>query len=215
MRRRILKDSEWIAWLWALYTAVSKNKTAWGIPDALLQQLSILANAARSAYNENSNPGTKNHATAAAKDEAFERVKEFLVTFLPSLIANDKIGNEELEAIGLHTRRVVRASALSRPPHAPELEVIAGKQHELDAYASIPRLGQSTSRLKEHEEYALFLRYKREDETTWSEKYSSRMHVRLVFGEEHVGKSVTVTAAWVNPRFEHGPWSAQVTAIIN
>jgi hypothetical protein len=37
MRRKITRDSDWIAWMWAFYATVSKNKTAWGIPDALLQ----------------------------------------------------------------------------------------------------------------------------------------------------------------------------------
>jgi hypothetical protein len=215
MRRQITKDSEWIVWLLEFYNTLNTNKTEWAIPAQALQQFATLVSNARRDYKANANPVAKNHKTAFAKDESFRHVREYLTSFLPLIISNDKIGNQDLEGMGLHTRDVVHHNPLARPAEYIELEVIPGKLHQLDVYASIPRLGQATHHLKAHQGYTLMLRYKREDEYEWHELHSSRLHVNLAFDAEHAGKNVTISGAWINPTFQRGPWSDEVTVLIN
>ncbi|MDR2119915.1 MAG: hypothetical protein LBP64_03450 [Tannerella sp.] len=46
-------------------------------------------------------------------------------------------------------------------------------------------------------------------------KGSTRLHMTLLFDEADEGKHVTFTAAWINPRLQHGPWSDAIKVLIN
>jgi hypothetical protein len=171
--------------------------------------------AATSAYDANALKETRNHQSVAAKDEAFRKLKEFLQVFILLLMANEKISNEQLVAMGLHSREHAHKDPLPKPTKTPMLEAFSGKHHEMDVYVTAEQLGNTTTYTRENALYSVVLRYKMEGEEEWKEIHSSRLHVHLTFDESHVKKQVKMMAAWVNPRFEYGPWSEEVTVIIN
>ncbi|MDR2415038.1 MAG: hypothetical protein LBD64_08660 [Odoribacteraceae bacterium] len=215
MSYRTRKNAAWIAWARGLRDACVENATAWQLEETWLQPLSSLVNAATEAYEVNAPKMTKNHATVAAKNEAFTRLKEFLRVFILRLIADTRISDEQLVAMGLRARDRKYKGPLPRPSKEPMLEVFAGKHHVLDAYVSAEQLGRATTRVRENRNYSIVIRYKIEGEEVWREVHSSRLHAYLMFEPGQEGKRVTLTAAWINSRFERGPWSNEVTVIIN
>jgi hypothetical protein len=59
------------------------------------------------------------------------------------------------------------------------------------------------------------VRYRREGDDVWHSEFSTRLHVLLPFDDADRGKRLIVSAAWINPRFQHGPWSTDLSALIN
>jgi hypothetical protein len=215
MQNKIKKDSEWIAWVQQLYATCVNNATEWGLETSQLTKLSTLYNTANAAYEANAPLEARNHKTASAKDEAFKFLHEFLSVFILSLTANLKITNGQLVAMGLNSREHHHKDPLPRPPKAPFLEAFAGKHHVIDAYVSAEQLGNTTTYVREEPRYTVILKYKFEGEDEWHEVHSTRLHIRLDFTAADVQKHVTLTAAWSNPRFEYGPWSNEVTVLVN
>ncbi|MDR3329168.1 MAG: hypothetical protein LBS63_03540 [Prevotellaceae bacterium] len=89
-----------------------------------------------------------------------------------------------------------------------------GVHGELSVYVSVPASGQPDSSLRKNY-YGFMLRWRREGEAEWRSEVSTRLHALLNFDEADTGKRVALTAAWVNPRIQAGPWSAEATALIN
>ncbi|MDR0348723.1 MAG: hypothetical protein LBH90_04415, partial [Tannerella sp.] len=58
------------------------------------------------------------------------------------------------------------------------------------------------------------LRWRFEDETTYHFEISTRLRRTLFFGRENETRRVILSAAWVNPRMEEGPWSEDITEVI-
>ncbi|MDR2414747.1 MAG: hypothetical protein LBD64_07160 [Odoribacteraceae bacterium] len=215
MSYRIRKDSKWIAWARALRDACVANATAWGLDETWLKPLSALVDEATKAYEANAPKSTKSHATVAVKDEAFRKLKEFLSLFILQLTSNTRVSGEQLVAMGLGPREKTSKNPLPRPSKAPMLEAFTGRHHVVDTYVSAEQHGHAITRVRENKSYSTLIRFKIEGEEGWNEMPSSRLHARLTFDESQLGKRVTLMAAWINRRFEHGPWSNEVTVIIN
>jgi hypothetical protein len=180
-----------------------------------LTEFSSLYNTANAAYEANATIEEKNHKTVVAKNEAFKFLREFLRMFIFTLIANRKITNGQLVAMGLRSREYTRREPLPRPPKAPFLEAFTGRRYTIDAYVSAEQLGNTAIYVRERRGYTVVIKYKVEGEDEWREIHSSRLHVRVDFAADEVKKHVTLTAAWSNPRFEYGPWSKEVTVLVN
>jgi hypothetical protein len=58
------------------------------------------------------------------------------------------------------------------------------------------------------------LRYKKEGDADYKTVVSTRLHHTLFFERDDEGKRVTLSAAWVNPRLEAGPWSDEISEVI-
>ncbi|MDR2359653.1 MAG: hypothetical protein LBD87_07660, partial [Prevotellaceae bacterium] len=59
------------------------------------------------------------------------------------------------------------------------------------------------------------VRYRKEDCEEWHSGYSTRLHTDLFFNGEDSGKRLILMAAWINPRLQQGPWSNEITVLIN
>jgi hypothetical protein len=58
------------------------------------------------------------------------------------------------------------------------------------------------------------VRWRLEGETQDHTETVERLHLTLHFAREDEGKKVILSAAWVNPRLEPGPFSPDVTEIL-
>jgi hypothetical protein len=104
---------------------------------------------------------------------------------------------------------------LPRPTFAPSIYTVAGQHFTVTVYVEIPQHGHPSSYLTQHGLHGFVLRYRKEGESEWREVHSTRLHVTLTFEEADQTKFLTLAAAWINPRLEHGPWSEEIKVLIN
>jgi hypothetical protein len=90
------------------------------------------------------------------------------------------------------------------------------KQHdEITVYAARPEHDHPTAGVGPEHYHGFALRYKVEGEGEVEKTViSTRLHQTLFFERADEGKRITLSAAWVNPRLETGPWSGEITEII-
>ena len=209
------KDEDFLAFGRNVYELTVSRAADWGYTTKELQEFSALENDAENTFEANKNPRTSNRTTSGLKKAAFAAYEKFLRVFVKKLEVNDKVTDAELFAMGLQPRVRPVPGRLPVPTGRPEIEVVAGKSQEVDVYASLPQEGHPTEYLKDHHGIGgIAVRYRVEDE---EEKvvYSTSTTKRLYFSPEQVKKYVTVEAAWVNPRMEHGPFCPPVRVLIN
>jgi hypothetical protein len=58
------------------------------------------------------------------------------------------------------------------------------------------------------------LRYKIEGDADYRTVISTRLHHTLFFEQIDEGKRISLSAAWVNPRLEPGPWCEEMAEVI-
>jgi hypothetical protein len=81
-------------------------------------------------------------------------------------------------------------------------------------YVARPEHDQPTSGIAPHQYHSFMVRYKFEGDADYKTVVSTRLHHTLFFGRDDEGKRVTLSAAWVNPRLEPGPWSDDISEVI-
>jgi hypothetical protein len=209
------RDTEYISWAENLHGQCVAGSAAWGLDEKVMQKFTTLYNKAREAYDRNLNKATKNYATSSAKSLSFQALRDFMRFFIPMLLGNMEIPNVDIITMGLPSRD--RHAREPNPPstRAPALNVLPGKHRWLDVYASVPSRGHPGKYAREKGERGIVLRYKVEGDNHWQESYHSRLHVSLLFEKEQVGKNLTIAGAWVNTCFKRGPWSDEITVLIN
>jgi hypothetical protein len=209
------KDAEFIAWAGNVCSQCENNETIWDLDDAQVVKFSNLYGAANSAYVINQNPETANRQTAANKRVSFALLRTFLGTYVNVLVANTKISENELQSMGLPSREHHFHPPVEVPKDAPEVVAMVGQHHDVTVYVAIPQHGQPSEFLKKAGYYGFVIRYRKEGETEWHEEHSTRLHFTLLFDSEDEGKHLLLTAAWINPRIQHGPWSDEISVLIN
>jgi hypothetical protein len=185
----------------------------WNIdPERRLMFDTLLANA-NTTYAVNSNKATKNAITSANKKVAFGELKHFLGTFVDYLEVNLNIPDAALEYMGLRPRH--RQAHQPLPPPTDELVLSVLRQHdEITLYAARPEHDQPTASVGPSKHHGFMIRYKKEEDTQYQTVISTRLHHTLYFDHTDEGKRVFISAAWVNPRLEPGPWSNEISEII-
>jgi hypothetical protein len=191
-----------------------QHEIDWGIePNRLSVFDMVLANA-NTAYAANNNKATKNAITVANKNAALGELKHSLATFISYLEINLQVPDAALEAMGLRPRQHHAHLPLPRP--AEQLVLTTKKQHdEITVYAARPEQDHPTAGVGPTHYHGFALRYKMEGEGEVEKTIiSTRLHHTLFFERTDEGKRVTLSAAWVNPRLETGPWSSEISEII-
>jgi hypothetical protein len=209
------QDSEYIAWAQNISLQCTDHSREWSINIETLTTLQTFVDNAKNAYDANINRETANHYTAVNKRESFKALKRFMSTFIMALVSNFAIPNAELVAMGLPSREHHAHEPLPVPSEAPEVTTIVGQHHDITIYVMIPQLGHPSEHLKKKGYHGFVLRYRKEDETDWREIHSTSLHTTLIFENDDEGKHIMLTAAWINPRIEHGPWSDELRVLIN
>jgi hypothetical protein len=209
------KDADFIAWANNLCNQCVNRQGEWGLDPMLVIKFSELFGAAFSAYEANRNPETANRLTAANKRVAFAVLKAFLGTYVNVLVANMAISESDLQAMGLPSREHHFHPPVEVPKEAPETTAIVGQHHDVTLYVAIPQHGHPSEFLKKAGYHGFVVRYRKDGETEWHEEHSTRLHLTLLFDSEDEGKHLFLTTAWINPRIQHGPWSDEISVLIN
>jgi hypothetical protein len=206
-------DADFLAQARNINQQCHEHATAWDIdPHRLADFDRLLANAA-GTYEANSDPATRNATTSANKREAFGELRHFIGMYVNYLEGNIKVPESALKSMELRPRRRPGYKPLPRPTGQPA--ILIRRQHdEITVYVFQPTHGQPADSVGESSTHCFMLRHKKEGEAEWHTVVSSRLHCTLFFNREDEGTSVTLSAAWMNPRFETGPWSDEIQAVI-
>jgi hypothetical protein len=215
MRTQPRKDAEFIAWGRNINDQCTVRQIEWNLDPNQVQQLNMFSGNADVAYQANLNPETANRLTASNKRVAIAAFRAFLGTFVNVLVANTAISESDLQAMGLPSREHHFHQPLPVPEVAPEVNVIVGQHHDITVYVAIPQHGHPSEFLTKKGYHGFVVRYRKETETEWHEEHSTRLHISLLFDSEDEGKHIILTTAWINPRIQHGPWSDEITVLIN
>jgi hypothetical protein len=189
------------------------NLPVWDIDPARLTTFDTLLANADSAYQANSDIATRNATTSALKKAAFGELKHFMGMFIDYLEVNERVPDTALEFMGLRPRHQHVHQPLPRP--ADQIVITVRKQHdEMTVYAARPEHDHPTAGVGPVHYHGFMLRYKFEGADKYQTLVSTRLHHTLFFEQADEGKRVFLSAAWVNPRLEPGPWSEEIPEII-
>ncbi|MDR0422783.1 MAG: hypothetical protein LBH72_07230 [Proteiniphilum sp.] len=206
-------DEDFLSFSNTINKQCTEHATEWNIEAGRLAALNSLTENAAAAYEANSDKATRNLITSSNKKAAFGDLKKFLSSFIDYLEGNLSVPDEALAVMNLRSRTHHAYQPKPRPQEIPLVKV--ERQHdELIVYVTRSEYGHPTQSMK-RESYAGFkLRWRFEEETTYHIEISTRLHYTLFFRREDESRRVILSAAWVNPRMEEGPWSDDVSEIV-
>jgi hypothetical protein len=205
-------DADFLNQVNTIAAECSSHKGEWNIDNDRLNTFTLLQTNANSAYAANGDLATKNAITSANKKAAFGELKHFLGTFVNYLEVNDSVPDAALAAMGLRSRHQPAHHPLPRPNEQPVITV--RKQHdEMTVYAARSKHDHPASTAESAHHYGFMLRYRKEGCNEYT-VVSTRLHHMLFFERADEGARIYLSAAWVNPRLEAGPWSEEISEII-
>jgi hypothetical protein len=82
-------------------------------------------------------------------------------------------------------------------------------------YVRVPQHGHPTQSGTRKAYHGFVLRYRLEGDTEWHDEYTTRLRIDLTLADEDKGKHITLMAAWINLRLQHGPWSHELSVVVN
>ena len=207
-------DAEVLAHANTINSQCHQHEPDWNIDANRLATFDTVLFNANTAYQANSDKATKNAITVANKNAAFGELKHNMGTFINYLELNTQVPDAALDAMGLRPRQHHAHLPLPRP--AEQLVLSVKKQHdEITVYAARPEQDQPTAGVGPTSYHGFALRYRVEGENEVEKTViSTRLHHTLFFERTDEGKRVFLSAAWVNPRLEEGPWSGEISEII-
>jgi hypothetical protein len=208
-----MPDEEFLAYAKNINEQAKKMGTDWFIDDKRLSPLTGLLENAQKAYNENSNPMTRNRATAIKKNETFGELKHFLSLFINYVESTDTVPDWGLELMRLRPRSHPGYHPLPVPAEAP-IMVIKQQHDEIIVYVTRIELGEPAADVQLKPYHGFMLKWKFEEEEDWNIEISTRLHYTLFFDTKDEARRVVLAAAWVNPRLQPGPWTDFVTKVI-
>jgi hypothetical protein len=202
------------------FLAIAKNITEqsvmhasdWNLEPEQLAMLQTLTENANVAYVANTNPASKNHITSVDKRYTFDELKRFLGTYINFLEGNMHVSDEALAVMQLRPRSHPARHPIS-PPTIPPVMSVVRKHGELTVYVAQPHI-HSTSSIAPGNYHAFALQWKFEGETEYRTVISTRLHHTLFFDRKDETRRVILSAAFVNPRLQPGPWSDEITEVI-
>ncbi|MDR0692910.1 MAG: hypothetical protein LBF69_07735 [Prevotellaceae bacterium] len=206
-------DAQFLAQANSINSQCHQHQTDWGIDGNRLADYDHWLDNANSAYALNNDKVTKTAITSANKKAAFGELKHFQGPFIDYLEVNTKVPDAALEAMGLRSREHHAHQPLPRPDKPPVISVV--KLHdELTVYAAQPEHDQPTAGVAPTRYHAFMIRIRMEGEDKYQTVVSTRLHHTLFFERTDEGKRLYLSAAWVNPRLEAGPWCEEISEII-
>jgi hypothetical protein len=208
------KDGEFIAWAENIGQTCTENAEKWGLKADALAQLNTLTAKAAAAYTANLDHATKNWMTGVTKRTAFKDLKRLLSNYINALEANLDVPDAAIGTMGLRPRRRHAFNPLPVPDEAPLLNAVA-IHGRITLFASVPHPGHPSGSLSHKGYYDIAIRYRIEGDTDWQLYLSTRLRIDLDFDPKDQGKQVRISAAWINPRLQLGPWSNEISALIN
>ena len=206
-------DGEFISFANTIKTQCTAHTAVWGLDTERLSKVSLLIDNATDAYNINSDTATSNRVTTTHKNATFEALKPELRLFADYLLGNPDVPDEALEIMELRTRKHSAHQPLPRPTEAPVVEVVR-RHGEMTVFVSIAEHGHPTQSATRSVYHGFKLRWRFEDETMYRIVDSTRLQYTLHFDEADETKRIIMSAAWMNPRLEAGPWSEDISEVV-
>ncbi|MDR2448864.1 MAG: hypothetical protein LBD52_02770, partial [Prevotellaceae bacterium] len=194
-RTQPTRDEAFIAWALNLAARCTERQEEWGLNPASVQKLNTLMKTAETAYWNNLNLETRNRKSVALKKGGIAALRSFLSAFILALRANEAIGEDDLEALGLPSRKHHNRLPLPAPTEAPKVSVVTKTGHEIRVYVSVMNYGHATASLTKKSYHGFVVRYRKEDCEEWHSGYSTRLHTDLFFNGEDSGKRLILMAA--------------------
>jgi hypothetical protein len=180
-----------------------------------IAELKVVNDNLESALEDNDAKESKNHFTVVAKNTAVGEVKGILSGFRSYLVGKtDTVTDTALEQLNIPPRHHVKHEPLPPPADAPVVVIHTGHNHDADLYFFDNQAGHPTKYLANPNYYAVKFKYRLVGATDWELKTITKKHRTLHFGNEAQGKVMEITATWLNPTLEPGPWSDVESAII-
>ncbi|MDR1380204.1 MAG: hypothetical protein LBJ47_01850 [Tannerella sp.] len=206
-------DAEFLALANNINRQSSGHSAEWHLDPDQVATLQKLVSNANTAYAANSDIALKNRTTSAAKKFAFSELKHFLGIYINALEGNLRVPDEAIALMELRPRVRHARQPLGLPTEAPVVNVV--RQHdEITVYVSRAEHGQPAATVSP-EKYGRFaLRWKFEGETEYRTVISTRLHHTLIFEPSAETRRILLSAAFVNPRLQPGPWSDDITSVI-
>jgi hypothetical protein len=209
------KDGDLLDWVDNIVNQCEENQSEWNLETMLVGLVKLAAANARAAYNANRDPGTKNHLTATAKQAAFLELTNQARLLVSNIRGSSSVPESALAAMNIRPRHPGAHQPKEPPTEAPALTVLAGDHHDLTAYVATLQHGHPTEYLSDQSYHGFVLEYRFEEEEKYTRVYSSKLHYTLLFDEGDVGKFIYSRAAWINGRFQLGPWSEVEKDLVN
>jgi hypothetical protein len=207
-------DPQFLAHATTINKICRANATAYGLDPTGILTFDTLLSTAKSAYEANIDAATKNATTSVAKKAAFAGLKNFLGMYINALEGNAKVPDSDIALMDLRPRHPQGHHPL--PPPADKLVMsLDAQDDELTVYVARPEHDQPTSTVAPERHFGFILRYKMEGDADYKTVVSSRLHHTLYFEHADEGKRLFLSAAWVNRRMEPGPWSKEISQVIN
>jgi hypothetical protein len=203
-------DSQFIVLAVDLNDQCVANAAAWNLDAERLTELTALVTAAYDAYTANVNDRTSNKETSETKKAAFQALKQFLGLYIDSLVGNLAIPDSELKAMGLRSRTRQYHGKLPRPTEAPVV-MITGRHGQITVGVSKGSDGHPTQSVNPDRHHGFMLRWRFENETEMHFVTTTRLRHTLAFEAADELRRIVLSAAWINPTLEEGPWSEPVT----
>ncbi|MDR0728767.1 MAG: hypothetical protein LBF19_01405 [Prevotellaceae bacterium] len=214
-RTQPTKDEEFIFWALNLTARCTERQEEWGLNPASVQKLNELMRTAEEAYRNNLSPETRNHISVTFKKDGIAALRSFLSAFIPTLRSNEAIDESGLAALALPSRQRHNRQPLPPPAEEPQMQVTAIPGYGVRVSVRRPQHGHATASRTRKAYHGFVVRYRKEGSEEWHSEYSTRLHANLAFSDEDSGKRLALMAAWINPRLQHGPWSSEITVLIN
>jgi hypothetical protein len=206
-------DAEFLAQANTINGQCHLNEGAWKIDEERLALFDALLHNANNAYAANNDKATRTAITSALKKAAFGELKHFEAPFIDYLVANLNVPDTALEFMGLRSRQHHAHQPLPRPT-TPLVMSIKRLHDEITVYVAEPEHDQPTSSVAPAHHHGFMLRYRMENETGYQTVVSTRLHHTLYFERTDETKRIYLSAAWINPRIEPGPWCEEISEVI-
>jgi hypothetical protein len=208
-----LPDEQFISYANTIDEQCTANATPWNIDTTRLSTLNTLTVNANQAFKMNNDRATRNHTTSTNKKTAFGELKHFLSPFVDYLEGNLSVPDAALEIMNLRPRVHHAHLPIGRPTDVPAIKIL--QQHdEITVYVFRPELGQPTQSTTQPEYAGFKMRWRFEGETADRVEVSTRLHHTIFLEREDETKRIVLSAAFINPRLEEGPWSEDMVIVV-
>jgi hypothetical protein len=205
-------DKQFIAIANSINELSAIHASEWHLDPEQITMLQTLTTNANIAYVANNDLATKNHTTAVAKQFAFGELKRFLGIYISALVGNIHVSDEALAVMKLRPRSHKARRPISAPTVQPVVS-ITSLHDELTVYVAQPHI-HPTASVAPEDYHAFALRWKFEGDTEYKTVISTHMHHTLFFDQKDETRRVILSAAFVNPRLQPGPWSNDITEVL-